>query len=32
MRFKTYRDVVLRFEIAFSNETTRYYIRSSTSF
>ena len=32
MRFKTYRDVLLRFEIAFSNETTRYYIRSSTSF
>ena len=32
MRFKTYRDVVLRFEIAFSNETTRYYIRGSTSF
>ena len=31
-RFKTYRDVVLRFEIAFSSETTRYYIRSSTSF
>jgi hypothetical protein len=32
MRFKTYQDVVLRFEIAFSPETTRYYIRSSTSF
>ncbi len=32
MRFKTYRDVLLRFEIAFSRETTRYYIRSSTSF
>lgn len=32
MRFKTYRDVILRFEIAFSSETTRYYIRSSTSF
>jgi hypothetical protein len=32
MRFKTYRDVLLRFEIAFSSETTRYYIRSSTSF
>lgn len=32
MRFKTYRDVLLRFEIAFSDETTRYYIRSSTSF
>jgi hypothetical protein len=32
MRFKTYRDVFLRFEIAFSDETTRYYIRSSTSF
>ncbi len=32
MRFKTYRDVLLRFEIAFSEETTRYYIRSSTSF
>ena len=31
-RFKTYRDVLLRFEIAFSSETTRYYIRSSTSF
>ncbi len=31
-RFKTYRDVVLRFEIAFSRETTRYYIRGSTSF
>ena len=32
MRFKTYRDVLLRFEVAFSNETTRYYIRSSTGF
>jgi outer membrane protein assembly factor BamA len=32
MRFKTYRDVLLRFEVAFSDETTRYYIRSSTSF
>jgi hypothetical protein len=31
-RFKTYRDVVLRFEIAFSRETTRYYVRGSTSF
>lgn len=31
-RFKTFRDVVLRFEIAFSHETTRYYVRGSTSF
>ncbi len=31
-RFKTYRDIVVRFEIAFSNETTRYYVRGSTSF
>lgn len=31
-RFKTYRDVVVRFEIAFSHETTRYYVRGSTSF
>jgi hemolysin activation/secretion protein len=31
-RFKTYRDVVVRLEIAFSNETTRYYVRGSTSF
>jgi hypothetical protein len=32
MRFKSYRDVVLRLEIAFSRETTRYYIRSSAAF
>ncbi|MGH9320259.1 MAG: BamA/TamA family outer membrane protein [Vicinamibacteria bacterium] len=32
MRFKSYRDIVLRFEIAFSAETTRYYIRGSQSF
>ena len=31
-RFKTYRDIVLRLEIAFSDETTRYYFRGSTSF
>ena len=31
-RFKTYRDVVLRFEVAFSRETTRFYIRGSASF
>lgn len=31
-RFKTYRDVVLRLEIAFSQETTRYFIRGSSSF
>ncbi len=31
-RFKTYRDVVLRMEIAFGRETTRYYIRGSASF
>ena len=31
-RIKTYRDVVVRVEIAFSNETTRYYVRGSTSF
>ena len=31
-RFKTYRDVVVRLEIAFGNETTRYYVRGSTSF
>jgi outer membrane translocation and assembly module TamA len=32
MRFKSYRDVLLRLEIAFSRETTRYYFRGSTSF
>ncbi len=32
MRFKTYRDVVIRMEIAFSRETTRYFFRSSASF
>jgi hypothetical protein len=32
MRFKTFRDTLLRFEIAFSPETTRFYVRSSTSF
>jgi hypothetical protein len=32
MRFKTYRDVVVRMEVAFSRETTRYYFRSSSSF
>ena len=31
-RFKTYRDIVLRLEVAFSDETTRYYFRGSTSF
>jgi len=31
-RFKSYRDVVLRMEIAFSAETTRYLFRGSTSF
>jgi outer membrane protein insertion porin family len=31
-RFKTYRDIVLRLEIAFSRETTRYYLRGSASF
>jgi len=31
-RLKTYRDVVVRFEIAFGSETTRYYVRGSTSF
>ena len=31
-RLKTYLDIVVRFEIAFSNETTRYYVRGSTSF
>jgi Omp85 superfamily domain len=32
MRFKSYRDVVLRLEVAFSRETTRYFLRSSASF
>lgn len=32
MRFKTYRDVVVRMEVAFSRETTRYFFRSSASF
>jgi hypothetical protein len=32
MRFKSYRDVVIRLEIAFGRETTRYYFRGSTSF
>ncbi len=31
-RFKTYRDVVLRLEIAFSRETTRYLFRGSAAF
>ncbi|HXV63815.1 MAG TPA: BamA/TamA family outer membrane protein [Vicinamibacteria bacterium] len=31
-RFKSYRDVVIRLEIAFSRETTRYYVRGSSSF
>lgn len=32
MRFKSFRDVVLRLEVAFSRETTRYYLRGSSSF
>jgi hypothetical protein len=32
MRFKSYRSILLRLEIAFSRETTRYYFRGSTSF
>jgi outer membrane protein assembly factor BamA len=32
MRFKTWRSVVLRMEVARSRETTRYYLRTSASF
>jgi hypothetical protein len=32
MRFKSYRDVFVRVEVAFSRETTRYLFRSSASF
>jgi hypothetical protein len=32
MRFKSFQDVALRLEVAFSRETTRYYVRGSSSF
>jgi hypothetical protein len=31
-QFKIYSEILLRLEVAFSSETTRYYIRGSQSF